>query len=116
MSTKLYVGGLSYDTSDDGLREFFSSVGSVRSAEVIKDRDSGFSKGFGFVEMESDADAQKAINTLNGASLDGRQIKVDMAKPPRERRSGFGDRGDRGGYGGRGGGGGGGGGRRRRDY
>lgn len=78
---KLFVGGLSYDTTDESLREFFSQAGNVESAAVIKDRMSGRSKGFGFVEMASEDEADKAINTLNGQSLDGREISVNVARP-----------------------------------
>lgn len=85
MNKKLHVGSLSYDTSDDGLRELFSTVGTVLSAEVIRDRYSGRSKGFGFVEMETVEEAEKAINELNGTALDGREIAVAEARPPRER-------------------------------
>lgn len=95
MNKKLYVGSLSYDTTDDGLRELFSSAGTVQSAEVIRDRYTGRSKGFGFVEMETVAEAEKAISEFNGATLDGREIKVAEAKPRRERSGGF----DRGGGG-----------------
>ncbi|MBC8449495.1 MAG: RNA-binding protein [Chloroflexi bacterium] len=108
MNKKLYVGSLSYDTTDDGLRELFSGQGTVLSAEVIRDRYTGRSKGFGFVEMETVEGAEKAISAFNGTSLDDREITVAEARPPRERteRSGGYDR--------RGGGGGGGGGRRDR--
>ena len=98
MNKKLYVGGLSYDTTDETLRETFAAHGKVLSADVIKDNYSGRSKGFGFVEMESTAEAEAAVNALNGTTLDGRQITVAEARPPRERS----DRG--GGYGTRGGG------------
>jgi len=104
VNKKLYVGSLSYDTTDDTLREAFSAHGKVLSADVIKDNYSGRSKGFGFVEMETTAEAEAAVNALNGTTLDGRQITVAEARPPRERS----DRGERsGGYGTRGGGGGG---------
>ena len=111
LATRLFVGGLSWDTSDESLRAFFEQVGGVQSAEVAKDRYTGRSKGFGFVEMESDSDAQKAKQELNGKELDGRSVSVDEARPPRERGAGGGGYG--GGGGGRGGGGGGGGGGRR---
>jgi cold-inducible RNA-binding protein len=78
---KLFVGGLSYDTTDESLREFFSQAGNVESAAVIKDRMSGRSKGFGFVEMSSEEEAEKAVNTLNGQSLDGREVSVNVARP-----------------------------------
>ncbi|MBC8449223.1 MAG: RNA-binding protein [Chloroflexi bacterium] len=101
MNKKLYIGSLSYDTTDDGLRELFSAAGAVLSAEVIRDRYTGRSKGFGFVEMETVAEAEKAIGEFNGAMLDGREIKVAEAQPRREssqgfdRRGGGGDRRDR---------------------
>lgn len=101
MAAKLFVGGLSWDTTDDSLRNFFASVGTVASATVITDKFSGKSRGFGFVEMSSDEEAKKAIAELNGKSLDGRTIVVNEAKPmaPRENR-GFGGGGGRGGFGG----------------
>ena len=105
MSTKLYVGGLSFDTTDDGLRAFFDGEGTVESATVITDRYSGRSRGFGFVEMSTSAEANKAIEDLNGKMLDGRTITVNEARP--QSREGGGQRGG-------GGGGGGGGGRRQR--
>lgn len=97
MASKLFVGGLSWDTTDDSLRAFFSQVGTVVSAQVIMDKFTGKSKGFGFVEMSSDAQAQEAMQKLNGQSLDGRNVAVNEAKPqvPRENRFGGG-----GGYGG----------------
>ncbi len=102
MAKKLYVGGLSYDTTEDRLRETFARVGTVESAVIITDRMSGRSKGFGFVEMSSDEEAQKAIETLNGTELDGRSITVNEARPqePRPRPGGF-PRRDRGFGGGR---------------
>lgn len=84
MNKKLYIGSLSYDTTDDGLRELFATVGTVLSAEVIRDRNTGRSKGFGFVEMETVEEAEKAIGELNGTMLDGREIKVAEAQPRRE--------------------------------
>ncbi len=101
MGKKLYVGNLSYDVSSSDLEALLSPHGTVESAEVIMDRDTGRSKGFGFVEMGSDAEAQAAISALDGQDQGGRAIKVNEAKP-REPRSGGG------GYGGGGGGGGGG--------
>lgn len=80
---KLYVGNLSYSVNDSSLRGLFEAYGSVESATVVVDRDSGRSKGFGFVEM-SDADAQKAIQTLNGSQHDGRTIRVNEARPKTE--------------------------------
>lgn len=81
MSNKLYVGSLSYDTTDDGLKELFSKAGKVESATVITDKFSGRSKGFAFVEMSSDEEAKKAVEMFNGKELDGRTIIVDEAKP-----------------------------------
>ncbi len=103
MATKLFVGSLSWNVTDDQLNEFFSAVGTVASASVITDRDSGRSKGFGFVEMSSDEEAKKAIDELNGKELDGRAITVNEARPREERPRGGGGGG--GGYGGGGGGG-----------
>lgn len=91
MATRLFVGGLSWDTTDDKLREFFSQVGSVVSATVIKDRFTGKSKGFGFVEMSSDQEAQEAIQKLNGQTLDGRSVAVNEARPQAPREGRFGD-------------------------
>lgn len=98
MAKKLYVGGLSYDTSEDALKELFSEAGTVESAAIITDKMSNRSKGFGFVEMSSDEEAQKAIEMFNGKELDGRNIVVNEARPmeSRPRREGF-DRGGRGG-------------------
>jgi RNA recognition motif-containing protein len=86
MGTKLYVGNLSYNTYEDSLRNHFQSWGTVVSAKIITDRDSGNSKGFGFVEMGSDAEAQAAIAGANGRELDGRQLRVNeaMDKPRRD--------------------------------
>lgn len=96
MATKLFVGSLSWGVNDDQLKEFFSAAGTVASANVIMDRDSGRSKGFGFVEMGSDEEAKKAIDELNGKELDGRAVTVSEARPREERpRRDFG--GDRGG-------------------
>ena len=77
----LYVGGLSFDTTDDGLRTFFEQAGTVESAKVITDRDSGRSRGFGFVEMATDDEGRKAIEDLNGKMLDGRTLTVSEARP-----------------------------------
>jgi len=77
----IYVGNLNYKFSDDDLKELFEEFGSVDSANVIKDRDTGRSKGFGFVEMENDEEAEAAIEELDGAEVDGRVIKVNKAKP-----------------------------------
>jgi RNA recognition motif-containing protein len=110
---KLYCGNLSYNTSSSDLDQLFSEFGTVQSAEVIMDRDTGRSKGFGFVEMGSDAEAQAAIEGLNLKEHDGRSLTVNEARPREERRGGGGGGGGgRGGYGGGGGGGGGRGGRR----
>ena len=81
MEKKLYVGGISYQTSEDGLRDHFSEAGSVESAIIISDRDTGRSKGFGFVEMSNEEEAQKAIDMFNGNELDGRALTVNIAKP-----------------------------------
>ena len=98
-SAKLYVGNLSYDTSEASIRTAFEAHGEVASVNLITDRDSGRPKGFGFVEMGSADEAQKAKGALDGTQMDGRTLKVDVAKPqaPREPRSS-------GGYGGNGGG------------
>jgi RNA recognition motif-containing protein len=80
MSVKLFVGGLPFSTSSDRLREVFAAVGSVESASVVTDRDTGRSRGFGLVEMASDEDASNAVANLNGSSLDGRPITVEVAK------------------------------------
>lgn len=77
----IYVGNLSYGVSDDQLREVFEAYGSVSSAKVITDRNSGRSKGFGFVEMDNKAEAEAAIEQLDGAEIDGRPVKVNEAKP-----------------------------------
>ncbi|HOX17377.1 MAG TPA: RNA-binding protein [Spirochaetales bacterium] len=86
MGKKLYVGNLSFNTYEDGLRDLFQQYGNVVSAKIITDRDSGSSKGFGFVEMSSDAEAAAAIAGTNGIDLDGRNIKVNeaMDKPRRD--------------------------------
>ena len=107
MGNKLYVGNLAYSVRDDSLMQAFSSFGTVTSAKVMMDRETGRSKGFGFVEMGSDAEAQAAINGMNGQSLEGRAVVVNEARPREERPGGFGGGGgSRGGYGGGGGGGG----------
>jgi RNA recognition motif-containing protein len=107
MGKKLYVGNLAYSITDSDLQQIFAPHGSVQSAQVIMDRDTGRSKGFGFVEMGSDQEAQTAIQALNGAELDGRTLTVNEARPKTEggRGGGGGGRGGRG-YGGGGGGGG----------
>ena len=112
MGNKLYVGNLAYSVRDDSLQQAFSQFGTVNSAKVMMDRDTGRSKGFGFVEMGSDAEAQSAINGMNGQPLEGRAVVVNEARPREERPGGYGGGGGggRGGYGGGGGGGYGGGG------
>jgi len=100
MGTKLYVGGLPYSTTEQQLSELFSHQGSVTSAKVITDKFTGQSRGFGFVEMATGEEAQKAITALNGTQMDGRTITVNEARPQEKRTGGGG-----GGYGGGGGGG-----------
>lgn len=116
MGKKLYVGNLAYGISDSDLQQLFAQHGTVQSVQVIIDRDTGRSKGFGFVEMGSDAEAQAAITALNGTEVEGRSLTVNEARPKPEGGGGRGGGGGggRGGYGGGGGGrgGGGGGGRR----
>jgi cold-inducible RNA-binding protein len=108
MNKKLYIGNLSYDATEDEIRELFASAGTVVSVSLMTDRETGRPKGFGFVEMETAEGAQQAVQTINGKMLHGREIKVDEARPPRERgsRDSFGG-GRRGGGGGSGGGAGG---------
>jgi RNA recognition motif-containing protein len=110
MGNKLYVGNLAYSVRDESLQDAFSQFGTVTSAKVMMDRDTGRSKGFGFVEMGSDAEAQAAINGMNGQALEGRAIVVNEARPREDRPGGFRSGGGGGGYGGGGGGGYGGGG------
>ena len=93
MNKKLYVGNLSYDTTEDELRKLFVEVGPVVSVTVITDRSSGRSKGFGFVEMETEQTAQEAVDQLNNHELHDRTITVSEARPPREQSSGGGGRG-----------------------
>ena len=100
MGRKLYVGNLPYSATETTLHETFSQCGTVDSANLITDRDTGRSKGFGFVEMSSDSEAQKAIQELNGITLDERQIKVNEAKPKAPRGGRGGGGGGGGGYGG----------------
>ena len=112
MGKKLYVGNLSYSVDSSELEKMFSAHGTVASAQIISDRETGRSKGFGFVEMNSDAEAQAAIAALNGQEYQGRTLTVNEARPREERPGGFGGGGGRGGGGGgygggRGGGGGG---------
>ena len=101
MAQKLFVGGLPFATSNDQLRDLFAEIGEVASATVVTDRDTGRSRGFGFVEMATPEEAEQAISRLNGTNLDGRTIQVEKAKAP-----GTGGGGRGGGFGGRGGGGG----------
>ena len=94
MAKKLYVGNLSYNTTEDGLRNLFTAYGNVVSAKIVMDRETGNSKGFGFIEMGSDEEATAAINGTNGSEFDGRQIRVNeaMDRPPRrDHRSGGGN-------------------------
>ncbi|MFN2514721.1 MAG: RNA recognition motif domain-containing protein [Pyrinomonadaceae bacterium] len=121
MSMKLYVGNLSFQTSSEDLQQLFAQAGTVESATVVEDRDTGRSRGFGFVEMASKEEGEKAIQQFNGSDLNGRNLTVNEARPREDRgnrgggggRGGFG--GNRGGGGGRGGFGGGGGGGGRDD-
>ena len=110
MSMKLYVGNLSFNTSQQDLSELFGTVGTVESTNIIEDRETGRSRGFGFVEMSSKEEGNNAIAQMNGKEIDGRELKVNEAKPQENRggggggRGGYGGGGDRGGYGGGGGG------------
>jgi RNA recognition motif-containing protein len=116
MSIKLYVGNLAFQTTSEDLQELFSQAGTVESASVIEDRETGRSRGFGFVEMASNEEGQKAIEQFNGKEVNGRNLNVNEAKPREDRggrgggggggRGGFGGGGRGGGGGGRGGGGG----------
>jgi RNA recognition motif-containing protein len=120
MSTKLYVGNLSFQTTSEELQEMFAQAGTVKSASVVEDRETGRSRGFGFVEMSSDAEAAAAIDQFNGKEIGGRALKVNEAKPRESRGGGgggrgFGGGGNRGGGGYRGGNHGGGGGGNRRE-
>lgn len=117
MSTKLYVGNLAFQTSSEELQQLFSQAGTVESASVIEDRDTGRSRGFGFVEMASKEEAEAAITQFNGKEFNGRNLTVNEARPREDRgnrggggggRGGYGGGGGRGGYGGNRGGGGGG--------
>lgn len=109
MATKLFVGGISWDTKEESLKEFFSSAGTVVSATIITDKYTGRSKGFGFVEMSSEQEAQEAVTKLNQQSLDGRTITVNEARPMQPRDNSGGGFGGGGRRDNRGGGG-------RRDY
>jgi len=115
MSNKLFVGGLSWNTTDEGLREAFSRFGEIIEAKVISDRETGRSRGFGFVTLADSTAAQNAIREMDGSSLDGRNIRVNEAQDNGRGGGGGGGRGGGGGGGGRFGGGGGGGGGRDRD-
>ncbi len=84
----IYVSNLSYDTTEESLQELFAEYGEISSANIIKDRDSGRSRGFGFVEMPNDANAQKAIDELNNSDFEGKTITVNMARPKTERNDG----------------------------
>ncbi len=107
MSKRIYVGGLPYTATEEDLENFFASAGNVKEATIITDRYTGKAKGFGFIEMETDAEADVAIATLNGANMGGRTLTVNEAKPRDAAGGGgggYGGGGDRGGYGGGGGG------------
>ncbi|POR05379.1 RNA-binding protein [Alkalispirochaeta sphaeroplastigenens] len=107
MSKTLYVGNLSFRTEEEGLRAAFANFGTVTDARIVMDRDTGRSRGFGFVEMEDDSAAESAIEQMNGSDLDGRPLRVNEAQPRTEGRRGGGGGGGYGGGGGRGGYGGG---------
>jgi cold-inducible RNA-binding protein len=100
MAKKLYVGGLAYSTTEDGLRDYFSQAGAVESAIIITDKMTGRSKGFGFVEMSSDGDAQKAIEMFDQKEFEGRKLNVNEARPMEERPKRDFNRGGNGGFGG----------------
>ncbi len=99
MDSKLYVGHLPYSTTEDELRNLFSQAGTVASVALIKDRDTGQSKGFAFVEMSNQVEAEKAISMFNGRSMGQREMKVSLARPRDDRGGGGGRRSDRGGRG-----------------
>src|SRR5207253_10821110 len=103
MSTKLYVGNLSFRVTSEDLHEYFGAAGAVESANVVYDRETGRSRGFGFIEMASEDDATAAIAQFNGQEYDGRQMVVNEARPREDRAGGGGNRGSRGNYGGGGG-------------
>jgi len=107
MSTKLFVGNLSFNTTENDLQDAFAAHGTVVEANLMMDRVTGKPRGFGFITMSTPEEAQKAIEALNGASLDGRNLTVNIARPREERPAGGGGGGGRRGYGGGGGGGGG---------
>ena len=98
MNNKLFVGGLSFNTTENSLQDAFAAHGTVSEVNLITDRMSGKSKGFGFVTMSSEQEAQAAIDNMNGKSLDGRNLTVNIARPREERPSGGGGGGGRGGY------------------
>lgn len=102
MESKLYVGNLPYSMTEDELKEMFAQAGTITSAVVIKDRETGRSKGFGFVEMANQAEAEKAISMFNGYRINERPLTVNIARPREERGGGGGGGGGRGGYGDRG--------------
>jgi cold-inducible RNA-binding protein len=106
MAQKLFIGGLSFSTTDERLRELFATAGTVESAAVVTDRDSGRSRGFGFVEMSTAEEAAEAVKKFNGQEVDGRTLKVELANPSGGGRSGGGYRSGGGGGGGNRGGGG----------
>jgi len=106
MSTKLYVGNLSFNTSNEDLQELFGQAGTVETVNIVEDRDTGRSRGFGFVEMSSAEEGKTAIEQFNGKEVDGRSLTVNEARPREERSGGGGNRGGGGGRGGYGGGGG----------
>lgn len=91
MENKLYVGNLSYSSNESSLQTLFEQAGTVKSVQIIKDRETGRSKGFAFVEMETEEEAQKAIGLFNGKELDGRALKVNVARPREERGGSGGD-------------------------
>lgn len=103
MSSKIYVGNLSFSVDETSLQSMFAEFGSVTSAKIIMDRDSGRSKGFGFVEMSSSSEAQSAIEKMNGQEFEGRALTVNEARPQEPRSGGFGGGASRGGYNGGGG-------------
>jgi len=107
MSVKLYVGNLSFQTSSEDLKQLFSQAGTVESASVVEDRETGRSRGFGFVEMASSEEGQAAIQQFNGKEINGRALNVNEARPREDRGGRGGGGGGRGGYGGNRGGGGG---------
>ncbi len=105
MEVKIYVGNLSFTTTEDELKELFAQAGTVVTVDLIKDRDSGRSKGFAFIQMSTQAEAEKAISMFNGKTIASRELRVNLARPREERGSGGFGRGGGGGYGRDGGGG-----------